>query len=122
MPRKHVTVLKVLDPEGATHLDTKRKAPDEDTTMTTDEVNDDAIPADPSKRQKTNGTAVPNGDQPPSTATADTMLQSARAAAAFIPFLSPDELMPPKLPSPEEIEGVLLGLRKQALVQEYFGE
>ncbi|THH09002.1 hypothetical protein EW145_g2320 [Phellinidium pouzarii] len=52
----------------------------------------------------------------------DVMMQSARAAAAFIPFLSPVDLLPPKLPTKDEMEGVLLGLRKKALVNEYFGE
>jgi len=45
----------------------------------------------------------------------------ARAAAAFISFLAPENLLPPKLPTREEMEGVLLNLRKQALVEEYFG-
>lgn len=44
----------------------------------------------------------------------------AKATAAFIPFLSPDELLPPKMPSREEMEAFLLGLRKKALVEEYF--
>ncbi|KAJ3512645.1 hypothetical protein NMY22_g15269 [Coprinellus aureogranulatus] len=46
----------------------------------------------------------------------------AEAAAAYIPFLTADNLLPPKLPSREEMEGVLLDLRKKALVEEYFGE
>lgn len=45
----------------------------------------------------------------------------ANATAAFIPFLSPDELLPPKMPSREDMETFLLGLRKKALVEEYFG-
>jgi pre-mRNA-splicing factor ISY1 len=45
----------------------------------------------------------------------------AQAAVAFIPFLTADDLLAPKLPSREEMETVLLGLRKQALVEEYFG-
>ena len=51
----------------------------------------------------------------------DPQLAHARAAAAFIPFLSPENLLPPKLPTREEMEGVLLDLRKRALVEEYFG-
>lgn len=46
---------------------------------------------------------------------------AARAAAAFIPFLTPDDLTPPKLPSRSEMEEVLLALRKKALMSEYFG-
>lgn len=69
----------------------------------------------------TNGTAAPsNGvDSSPSE---DVVLRSAQAAAAFIPSLSPQDLLPPKLPTKEELEGVLLDLRKKALVEEYFGE
>jgi pre-mRNA-splicing factor ISY1 len=46
---------------------------------------------------------------------------AAAAAASLIPFLSPTDLMPPKLPTREEMDGVLLALRKKALVDEYFG-
>ena len=46
----------------------------------------------------------------------------AEAAAAYIPFLTADNLLPPTLPSREEMESVLLDLRKKALVEEYFGE
>ena len=45
----------------------------------------------------------------------------ARAAAAHIPFLTPEMLIPPKMPTSEELEKVLLDLRKKALVEEYFG-
>jgi pre-mRNA-splicing factor ISY1 len=51
----------------------------------------------------------------------DPQLEHARAAAAFISFLAPENLLPPKLPTREEMESVLLNLRKQALVEEYFG-
>ncbi|KAJ2916186.1 hypothetical protein MD484_g4198, partial [Candolleomyces efflorescens] len=46
----------------------------------------------------------------------------AEAAASYIPFLTAEELLPPKLPTREEIESVLLELRKKALVEEYFGD
>ena len=46
----------------------------------------------------------------------------ARAAAAYIPFLTAEMLMPPKMPTTEETEKVLLDLRKKALVDEYFGD
>jgi len=46
---------------------------------------------------------------------------AARAAAAFIPFLNSEDLAPPQLPSRDEMEDVLLGLRKKALMSEYFG-
>jgi len=54
-----------------------------------------------------------NGDSPAAV--------HARAAAAYIPFLTPEMLMPPKMPTTEEMEKVLLDLRKKALVEEYFG-
>lgn len=48
-------------------------------------------------------------------------MEHARAAAAFISFLTSESLLPPKLPTREEMERVLLNLRKRALVEEYFG-
>lgn len=48
-------------------------------------------------------------------------LAHAQAAASYIPFLSADSLMAPSLPTRAEMEGVLLTLRKKALVEEYFG-
>ncbi|KAF9531198.1 pre-mRNA-splicing factor ISY1 [Crepidotus variabilis] len=55
-------------------------------------------------------------------ASQDASRAHAQAAAAYIPFLSVDHLLPPTLPSHDEMEGVLLALRKQALVDEYFGD
>ena len=49
------------------------------------------------------------------------MLAHAKRTAAFIPVLSPEMLVPPKLPTREEMEAFLLELRKKALVEEYFG-
>ncbi|KAG6818248.1 hypothetical protein H0H93_006559 [Arthromyces matolae] len=46
----------------------------------------------------------------------------AAAAASYIPFLRPEDLLPPKLPTRQEMETVLLALRKKALLEEYFGE
>lgn len=39
-----------------------------------------------------------------------------------IPFLNPEHLQPPKMPTKEELDRVLLGLRKQALLEEYLGD
>jgi len=95
----------------------KRKhPPDEDTEMTEGSTSEEA-----SKRPKKDGptpsqstTSVDvNGDSPAAV--------HARAAAAYIPFLTPEMLMPPKMPTTEEMEKVLLDLRKKALVEEYFG-
>lgn len=52
----------------------------------------------------------------------DTARLHAQAAAAYIPFLDIEYLVPPKLPTHDEMEGVLLALRKKALVEEYFGD
>ena len=49
-------------------------------------------------------------------------LQSARLAASYIPFLTTSDLLPPRLPSKDELEGVLLDLRKKALMEQYFDE
>jgi pre-mRNA-splicing factor ISY1 len=49
------------------------------------------------------------------------MLAHARAAATYIPFLTEESLLPPKMPTREEMEGVLLELRKRALLEDYFG-
>lgn len=49
------------------------------------------------------------------------MALHAQLAASYIPFLTPEALMPPTLPTRAEMEEVLLKLRKEALVQEFFG-
>ena len=54
---------------------------------------------------------TPSAAQGDATATA---LVHAHAAAAYIPFLSVESLLPPKMPTKEEMEGVLLELRKRA--------
>ena len=71
----------------------------------------------PSKRSKASTAAVSAATEP----TASTE-QGAKTAAAFIPFLSADDSMPPTLPEHEDMEEALLILRKQALLEEYFGE
>jgi pre-mRNA-splicing factor ISY1 len=91
---------------------TKRKAVDQD-----GDVGMSDLVEEPSKRAKNislKHSSGPNG-------TPDPAVEHAHAAAAFIPFLTPENLLPPKLPTREEMEGVLLNLRKQALVEEYFG-
>lgn len=78
-----------------------------------------STPEEALKRPKKDGSAQPaagldaNEDSPTAA--------HARAAAAYIPFLTPEMLMPPKMPTSEEMEKVLLDLRKKALVEEYFG-
>jgi pre-mRNA-splicing factor ISY1 len=43
------------------------------------------------------------------------------AAAAYIPLLFVESLLPLKMPTKGEMEGVLLELGKRELVEEYFG-
>jgi pre-mRNA-splicing factor ISY1 len=93
--------------------DGKRKASDDDSNMASESDSELA------KRSKPD-VPVPN----PSVVQADvaaTTLVHARAVATYIPFLSVESLLPPKIPTKEEMEGVLLELRKRALVEEYFG-
>jgi pre-mRNA-splicing factor ISY1 len=73
-----------------------------------------------SKRSKTEETKTPHTDTP--TTAGDPALEHARAAASYMPFLDVDSLLPPKLPTREEMEAVLLDLSKKALVEEYFGD
>ncbi|KAI0045615.1 Isy1-like splicing factor [Auriscalpium vulgare] len=97
---------------------------------------DELIPRPRAKAQPPPSAALPTSDQPPPApdaksdasvsvsapdSAADLIMAHARAAAAYIAFLEPESLMPPKLPTKEEMESVLLDLRKRALVEEYFG-
>ncbi|KAJ3528986.1 hypothetical protein NMY22_g9186 [Coprinellus aureogranulatus] len=93
------TIPKLSRPESAVNT-AKRKAADGDSDV---QMSDEA------------------GNSSESQALAQARMH-AEAAAAYIPFLTADNLLPPKLPSREEMEGVLLDLRKKALVEEYFGE
>lgn len=81
----------------------------------------DSVTVDESKKAKTapDATAGKPGAEP---STADASRLHAQAAAAYIPFLDVEHLLPPKLPTHSEMEGVLLALRKKALVEEYFGD
>jgi pre-mRNA-splicing factor ISY1 len=75
---------------------------------------------DPSKRPKTVlAKSQANGQTSPSS---DLATMHAKAAAAYIPFLTKEMLMPPKLPTRDEMENVILDLRKRALVDQYFGD
>lgn len=102
----------------------KRKHPPDEDVQMADEGDPPSMPAEPSKRPKKDGVPQPsthpatsadvNGDSPAAV--------HARAAAAYIPILTAEMLMPPKMPTTEEMEKVLLDLRKRALVDEYFGD
>jgi len=52
----------------------------------------------------------------------DTALEHARVVISHVTFLDPVSLVPPKLPTREEMETILLDLCKKALVEEYFGD
>ena len=82
-----------------------------------------STPEEASKRPKKDDSSTPS-TQPATGLGVDEdspAVAHARAAAAYIPFLTTEMLMPPKMPTPEEMEKVLLDLRKKALVEEYFG-
>ncbi|KAH9947494.1 pre-mRNA-splicing factor ISY1 [Amylocystis lapponica] len=104
----------VVTDSSSSSADAKRKAPDEDVDMI---VNDPV--EDHSKRAKTD---APSGPEVAEGSSESTMLAYARATAAQISFLSPENLVPPKMPTREEMEEFLLSLRKRALVEEYFGD
>lgn len=105
--------IQTLDKPPPIASDGKRKAPDEDTTQAP-ESDSELI-----KRSKPDAPAPTPSAAPADAAT--TALAHARSAAAYIPFLSVESLLPPKMPTKEEMEGVLLELRKRMLVEEYFG-
>ncbi|KAI0089460.1 pre-mRNA-splicing factor ISY1 [Irpex rosettiformis] len=112
------SALPPTDQSIGTHPDSKRKAPEADGDTDAPMVDGESVPSkrphvDSQTKDSTNG----NGG------TADaTALQYARTTAAYIPFLSADDLVPPKMPTQQEMEAFLLDLRKKALVEEYFGD
>ncbi|KAG6331017.1 hypothetical protein ID866_8072 [Astraeus odoratus] len=110
----------------------KRKASDDDDAAGADaemseaKADNEASPDGAvSKRSKTDATGGSPSTEPKPTSTSGAMAAQmemhAQMAASFIPFLSPEALMPPSLPTKAEMEDVLLRLRKEALVQEFFG-
>ncbi len=112
-PAKQHTAITLMDISQAGPPEPKRKAPDEDGDV------EMAADSEVAKRAKTDGAA---SHHPPGASTEEAMLVHAKRTAAFIPVLSPEILMPPKLPTREEMEAYLLELRKKALVEEYFGD
>ncbi|KAF9254779.1 Isy1-domain-containing protein [Marasmius fiardii PR-910] len=93
----------------------KRKAPDPDGGAETSPVESSN---EESKRAKTTGGSTVSVV---SVVPSDPAVAHAQAAAAYIPFLEAEILMPPRLPTRQEMEDILLDLRKKALVEEYFG-
>ena len=92
---------------------TKRKTVDHDGDVEMGSGTED------SKRAKINSDVTV---ELPTPSNVDTARLHAQAAAAYIPFLNIEHLLPPKLPTHDEMEGVLLALRKKALVEEYFDD
>jgi len=74
--------------------------------------------------KKTSGDGNKDGPRPAATTAMnlDTVLEHARVVVSHVTFLDPASLVPPKLPTREEMESILLDLRKKALVEEYFGD
>jgi pre-mRNA-splicing factor ISY1 len=102
----------------------KRKSPPDEDIQMADGGDPSSTAAETSKRPKKSG--VPQSSTQPATSV-DVNGDSpaavhARAAAAYISFLTAEMLMPPKMPTTEEMEKLLLDLRKKALVDEYFGD
>lgn len=104
--------ITIADSTDETSLQKRKHATDEDVEMDTETTED------PSKRPKTDGAKSQSDGK---SAASDMAIVHAKAAAAYIPFLSEEMLMPPKMPTHDEMENVLLDLRKRALVEEYFG-
>ncbi|KAI0318668.1 Isy1-domain-containing protein [Amylostereum chailletii] len=103
----------------------KRKAPEDNPPST--EPHDPSSTASPThgdsaKRSKTDAPPIPVPALAGDANDTRSMLEAhARSAAAFIPFLDAEALMPPTMPTKAQMEGVLLELQKRALVEEYFG-
>lgn len=117
IPRSASASSSSIPPSGdpPSTSDGKRKAPDDDGKLAQEPDSELAKRSKPDTPVVTPGVAQADVD------VAASALAHARAAATYIPFLSVESLLPPKMPTKEEMEGVLLELRKRALVEEYFG-
>ncbi|KIM41213.1 hypothetical protein M413DRAFT_445260 [Hebeloma cylindrosporum] len=117
IPRPTATTQVIESNSSRPPPSSKRKAPSQN-----EDVAMDSVTVDDSKKAK----IVPDGTAAGKTVAvppaADASRLHAQAAAAYIPFLDVEHLLPPKLPTHNEMEGVLLALRKKALVEEYFGD
>jgi pre-mRNA-splicing factor ISY1 len=115
-PNNNAMASHTLPTSSAPPNQAKRKAMDQD-----GDVGMSDSTSETSKRSKKQALLKSSAAGVSVDGVSDPQLEHARAAAAFISFLAPENLLPPKLPTREEMEGVLLNLRKQALVEEYFG-
>ena len=79
----------------------------------------------PTKTKKTKGKTTSAPPPPPPPVVPDMEVERATMTPninlAFIPFLTPADLAPPKLPTKAEMEEVLLAVRKKALLEEFIG-
>ncbi|SJL13180.1 related to Pre-mRNA-splicing factor ISY1 [Armillaria ostoyae] len=111
-PRPDVSDASAAPSRSSATQNGKRKAKDGDADEEGSETED-------SKRSKTTISApLPSRSEP----SVDQAYASAHAAASYIPFLTAENLMPPKMPTRTEMDAVLLDLRKKVLVEEYFGD
>lgn len=113
LPRNtnHPSLSQTHPPPAVT---SKRKTTGEDEDVEMEAVEEDA------KRAKTVFSLSANTIDTASDA--DTARRHAQMAASHIDFLDTEHLLPPSLPTHQEMENVLLNLRKKALVEEYFGD
>ncbi|KAG7445354.1 Isy1-like splicing factor [Guyanagaster necrorhizus] len=111
-PRSDASGASVIPPRSSATQNAKRKVNDGDADGEDSEMED-------SKRSKIGASAPlpPRSELP-----IDQAYASAHAAASYIPFLTAENLLPPKMPTRTEMDAVLLDLRKKVLVEEYFGE
>ncbi|KAJ3996960.1 Isy1-like splicing factor [Lentinula boryana] len=113
MPR-HESSSSTADNSSASAVQSEQKA------ETADGASNDSEPSPSDKRPKTVTAEATISSSIP----ADQLQQAflhAQTAASYIPFLSAESLLPPKMPTRVEMEQVLLDLKKKALVEEYFG-
>lgn len=74
------------------------------------------------KRGKKTDAAKTKPSEKVVTGEGDTKSGESDGITALIPFLTPEMIAPPKMPTREELEVVLLDLRKRALLDEYLGD
>ncbi|KAG6899555.1 hypothetical protein C0993_009263 [Termitomyces sp. T159_Od127] len=117
-------IPKIPRPDQSTLSPSQRHAQNSSTkhkTINGDEGGNDvdmASPEDDLERPNKSEESEPTGTP----AVMDAAHAHAAAAASYIPFLVTENLLPPKMPTRQEMETVLLDLRKKALMDEYFGE
>jgi len=112
-PSHSTSAAPSASPPSNTSSGAKRKA-DGDVSM----ANEDDPPPENNKRTKADSVQ----QQVAPIAAPNSMQANAQLAASYISFLSPEDLLPPKIPTRIEMEGVLLKLQKEALMNEYFAE